>query len=78
MPRTKHDTLKRQAAQIYLGFDRLIAETLELKLIFEEFHPELAAALDVVLEACLAGQTMMTRFWKEAWGQDKPRWKSWI
>jgi len=78
MARAKRDTLKRSAAQIYLRFDTQIAETLELKLTFEEYHPELAAALDVVLEACMAGQAVMTKFWQEAWGQDKPRWKSWI
>lgn len=78
MPKPKHDRLKRSVAQVYLAFDRQIAQTMELKIEFEEYHPELAAALETVMEACVASQEMLRRFWFEAWGQEKPRWKSWI
>ena len=78
MPKTKHDRLKWNAAQIYLGLERVMADTLELKGQFDPFHPELAAALGLILDASLASQELLRKFWAKAWGQESPRWKSWI
>jgi len=78
MPKTHRDYLKRQIAQIYLGLERAMTSTLELKGVFEEDHPELAVALEVVLQASLASQEILRKFWAEAWGQEDPRWESWI
>jgi len=78
MPKSSRDYLKRQTAQIYLGMDRTMTSTLELKTIFEPDHPDLAIGLDVVLQACLACQEILRKFWSEAWGQEDPRWESWI
>jgi hypothetical protein len=78
MPKSKHDLLKRQAAQIYFDLEKAMRDTVELKAIFDPVHPELSAALDVVLQASLASQELLTKFWTEAWGQEVIRWESWI
>lgn len=78
MGRTKRDTLKRQAAQIYLGLERVLENTNNLKTTFDEHHPELGAALEVIMVGCFESQELLSRFWTEAWGQENPRWESWI
>jgi len=78
MARTKRDALKRKAAQIYFELDRAMADALELKVTFDEHHPELGAVLEVVAAVCLQNQELLGKFWTEAWGQDAPRWQSWI
>jgi len=78
MPKTNRDYLKRQTAQIYLGLERAMTSTLSLKEIFHADHPDLALALEVVLQASLASQEILRKFWAEAWGQEDPRWESWV
>jgi len=78
MARTKRDSLKRKAAQIYFELDRAMADALELKVTFDEHHPELGSVLEVVAAVCLQNQELLARFWTEAWGQEAPRWESWI
>ena len=78
MPKTHRDVLKREAAQIYLGLDRVMQTTIGLKAIFDPVHPELSVALDAVLEGCLMSQELVKKFWREAWGQETIRWESWI
>jgi len=78
MARTKRDALKRKAAQIYFELDRAMADALELKVTFDEHHPELGAVLEVVMQACLQSQDILAKFWAAAWGQEDPRWQSWI
>ena len=78
MPKTNRDILKREAAQIYLGLERVMETTVNLKRIFDPVHPELAVALEAVLQGCFTCQDIVKRFWAEAWGQDDPRWESWI
>lgn len=77
MPKAKRDTLKRKAAQIYMGLERAMVATLELKEIFDPVHPELSVALDAVLAGCSMNQELLTKFWTEAWGQEVIRWESW-
>jgi len=78
MTRTKRDGLKRKAAQIYFELDRAMFGALELKAIFDEHHPELGSVLEVVAAVCLQNQELLCKFWAEAWGQEAPRWESWI
>ena len=78
MPRNTRDTLKREVAQAYYHHERAMEVIVGLKAIFDPVHPELSVALDVVLQASLASQAMLTQFWTEAWGQETIRWESWI
>jgi len=78
MPKTNRDVLKREVAQAYFHYERAMEVLVALKAIFEPVHPDLSAALDVVLQASLASQALLTAFWTEAWGQETIRWESWI
>uniref|UniRef100_A0A6M3Y1V8 Uncharacterized protein n=1 Tax=viral metagenome TaxID=1070528 RepID=A0A6M3Y1V8_9ZZZZ len=78
MARRNRDNLKRKCAQVYFELDRAMADALELKVLFDEHHPELGAVLEVVAAVCLQNQALLTRFWTEAWGQETIRWESWI
>ena len=78
MPKNHRDRLKRQAAQIYMGLERVMEATIELKAEFDPYHPELSVALDAVLAGCLMNQEILTKFWTQAWGQEVIRWESWV
>ncbi|MBU1621899.1 MAG: hypothetical protein KJ604_20780 [Gammaproteobacteria bacterium] len=78
MPKTRRDYLKREVAQAYLGLERVMECVHVIEEIFHEPHPDLAIALEVVLQASLASQEILRKFWCAAWGQEDPRWESWI
>ena len=78
MPKSKHDYLKRQAAQIYLNLAHVIAQTHNLHEIFYAQHADLAEALEIVALSCAMSQDLVQKFWQKAWGQEQPRWESWV
>jgi len=78
MPKNTRDRLKRQAAQLYMGLERVMEATIELKAEFDPYHPELSVALDAVLTGCQMNQEILTKFWTQAWGQETIRWESWV
>jgi len=78
MAKSKRDILKREVAQAWYHHQRSMEVLLGLKAIFDPVHPELSVALDLAMEADLACQGLLEKFWTEAWGQETIRWESWI
>jgi hypothetical protein len=78
MARKSRDNYKRKLAQCYFELDRAMQDALELKVLFDEHHPELGAVLEVAAAGCLQIQELLAKFWTEAWGQEEIRWESWV
>lgn len=68
MGKTKHDLLKREAAQALNDLDRAGGNVYTLYTAFAPVHPEYAEYLKLIAENLQVSCDMILRFWDHAWG----------
>lgn len=67
MPKRKRDTLKRQAAQIFLSMQSTMEYIAILYEVFEKTHPKKAEMLKMMCQVEMMNQDAFEKFCIECW-----------
>lgn len=69
MPRQAKNELYRKFGQAYYHADVALGDLLELKVLFEGVHPELAEGLEIAMKLIFNAQVVLNEFSLNAWNR---------